>query len=99
MVLRARYTDDVVEAAVNDGVDQLVLLGAGFDTTALRRVSSSPVKIFEVDAPTTQADKRAVMERLRSMQSPNPIVWVPCDFEHDTLRSFSTADSTPPGRA
>ncbi|CPW95226.1 S-adenosyl-L-methionine-dependent methyltransferase yktD [Mycobacteroides abscessus] len=86
LVLRARYTDDVVEAAVNDGVDQLVLLGAGFDTTALRRVSKSPVKIFEVDAPTTQADKRAVMERLRSMQSPNPIVWVPCDFEHDTLR-------------
>lgn len=86
LVLRARYTDDVVEAAVGEGVGQLVLLGAGFDTTALRRAWDNPVKIFEVDAPTTQADKRAVMDRLRTAYSDDDIVWVPCDFEHDVLR-------------
>lgn len=61
-VLRVRYTDDVCEAAINDGVDQLVLLGAGFDTTTLRSPAHTLVKTFEVDAPTTQADKRAVVE-------------------------------------
>ena len=61
-VLRVRYTDDVCEAAINDGVDQLVLLGAGFDTTTLRSPAHTFVKTFEVDAPTTQADKRAVVE-------------------------------------
>lgn len=86
LVLRARYTDDVVEAAVGEGVGQLVLLGAGFDTTALRRAWDNPVRIFEVDAPTTQADKRAVMDKLRTAQSDDDIVWVPCDFEHDVLR-------------
>ncbi|ORA58155.1 class I SAM-dependent methyltransferase [Mycobacteroides franklinii] len=86
LVLRARYTDDVLEAVINDGVDQVVLLGAGFDTTSLRRAADSPVKIFEVDAPPTQADKRAVMERLRPCDGNDHIVWVPCDFEHDALR-------------
>lgn len=99
LVLRARYTDDVVEAAVGEGVGQLVLLGAGFDTTALRRAWDNPVKIFEVDAPTTQADKRAVMDRLRTAHSDDDIVWVPCDFEHDVLRERlldSGFDSTRP---
>jgi len=86
LVLRARYTDDVLEAVINDGVDQVVLLGAGFDTTSLRRAADSPVTIFEVDAPPTQADKRAVMERLQPGEGNHHIVWVPCDFEHDALR-------------
>ncbi|MGH3723420.1 MAG: class I SAM-dependent methyltransferase [Mycobacterium sp.] len=98
LVLRVRYTDDVLEAAINDGVDQVVLLGAGFDTTALRRAAHSPVKIFEVDAPPTQADKRVIMERLRSTGSDDEIVWVPCDFEHDVLRERLLASQFDPTR-
>ncbi len=84
IVLRVRYTDDVCEAAINDGVDQLVLLGAGFDTTSLRRAEAS-VTIFEVDSPATQEDKRAVSERLQPARDNSQTVWVPCDFEHDAL--------------
>jgi methyltransferase (TIGR00027 family) len=97
-VLRVRYADDEWEAAINDGVDQLVLLGAGFDTTTLRKGAHAPVKIFEVDAPTTQADKRAVIEQLRSTRTLDQTVWVPCDFEHDTLRERLRAKGFDPTR-
>lgn len=30
------YTDDVRQQAISAGIDQIVLLGAGFDTTSLR---------------------------------------------------------------
>ncbi|SOJ55194.1 Putative S-adenosyl-L-methionine-dependent methyltransferase [Mycobacterium simulans] len=83
IALRVRYADDACQAAISDGIDQLVLLGAGFDTTSLRR-ATAPVRVFEVDAPTTQAHKRPVIERLSPAHCET--VWVPCDFEHDVLR-------------
>jgi methyltransferase (TIGR00027 family) len=84
IALRVRYADDVCEAAIRDGIDQVVLLGAGFDTTSLRK-AAAPVTIFEVDAPATQKDKRQVTERLLPASSSAQIVWVPCDFEKDGL--------------
>jgi methyltransferase (TIGR00027 family) len=85
IALRVRYADDACEAAFRVGIDQLVLLGAGFDTTSLRR-ATAPVRVFEVDAPTTQARKRPVVERLLPIPHESETVWVPCDFERDVLR-------------
>ena len=85
IALRVRYADDACEAAISEGIDQLVLLGAGFDTTSLRRCGTA-LTIFEVDAPATQADKRPVVERLLPPDRECELVWVPCDFEHDRLR-------------
>lgn len=82
IALRVRYADDARAAAVDDGIDQLVLLGAGFDTTGLR-MDKAAMTLFEVDAPATQAHKRPVVERLASGDQ---TVWVSCDFEHDALR-------------
>jgi methyltransferase (TIGR00027 family) len=96
-VLRVRYTDEVCEAAINDGFDQLVLLGAGFDTTTLRS-AQGPGRTFEVDAPATQAAKRAIVERLRSTTVSHQPVWVPCDFERDTLREKLLAKGFDPKR-
>jgi methyltransferase (TIGR00027 family) len=93
-----RYTDEVCAAATRAGVDQVVLLGAGFDTTRLRR-AQSPVTFFEVDAPTTLAHKCAVSERLLPTRCNAQTVWVPCDFEHDSLRErllTNGLDSTRP---
>ena len=85
VALRVRYSDDACRAALAAGITQVVLLGAGFDTSSLRH-ATDPVTVYEVDAPATQADKRAIMEdRFRSGPSCH-IVWVPCDFEHDTVR-------------
>ena len=85
IVCRARYADDASAAAITDGIDQLVLLGAGFDTTSIRR-SADPVTVFEVDAPATQNTTRPVAERLLPPTRDSHIVWVACDFEKGTLR-------------
>lgn len=97
IVLRVRYTDDVCDAAIRDGIDQVVLLGAGFDTTGLRRAGSA-VRIFEVDAPATQRDKRSLTERLPPSQRSNQTVWVPCDFEQDALQERLVSSGFDPAR-
>jgi methyltransferase (TIGR00027 family) len=96
-VLRVRYTDDVYQQALTEGIDQVVLLGAGFDTTTLRRPAPGSVTTYEVDAPPTQADKRAVVQRLRVPRS-DQLVWVPCDFEHDALREKLVSRGFDPSR-
>jgi methyltransferase (TIGR00027 family) len=84
VVLRVRYLDDILDKAIADGIDQIVLLGAGFDTTSVRWQQAGAT-IFEVDAPSTQRDKRATTERLLRTDHAHKIVWVPCDFETDAL--------------
>src|SRR5690348_11462797 len=37
VLLRGRYFDELLAQAVKEGIEQLVLLGAGYDATALRR--------------------------------------------------------------
>jgi methyltransferase (TIGR00027 family) len=45
ILCRTRYIDDVLKRSLGDGIDQLVILGAGFDSRAYRishpRVGSS----------------------------------------------------------
>lgn len=98
VVLRVRYSDDACDAAIGDGIEQLVLLGAGFDTTSLRH-ATAPVRVFEVDAPATQADKRPVIERLLPSHSSCQTVWVPCDLEQDVLREKVLGSGFDPARA
>jgi methyltransferase (TIGR00027 family) len=85
IVARVLYADDACEAAKTDGINQLVLLGAGFDTTSLR-ASESSLTVFEVDAPSTLAEKRTIHERLQPSREGGETVWVACDFEKDLLR-------------
>jgi methyltransferase (TIGR00027 family) len=63
--------------------DQLVILGAGFDTRAHRLPAASAVATFEVDHPATQARKVAIVagEGLDTRR----VTYVPVDFEHDRL--------------
>ena len=53
-IARTRLIDDWIEQSGGE-VDQLVLLGAGFDTRAWRLKSLDAVRIYEVDHPTLQA--------------------------------------------
>lgn len=59
--VRTRYIDDRVAEALAGGLDQLVILGAGFDARAHRLPGLAGVRVFEVDHPSTQAMKRAVV--------------------------------------
>ena len=83
-VARTRYIDDYSQACVSGGVEQVVILGAGFDTRAYRLEGFKKVKVFEVDHPSTQKMK---MARLRGVirELPSWVTFVPVDFEKDKL--------------
>src|SRR4029434_1377899 len=54
---RTRYFDDMLDAQIAAGVGQVVILGAGLDTRAVRKQSAG-VRFFEIDDPATMALKR-----------------------------------------
>jgi methyltransferase (TIGR00027 family) len=84
--VRARLTEDVVEQASRLGVNQFVILGAGLDSFAYRRHDLvDRLRIFEVDHPGSQEWKRHRLHEL-GIQRPNSLVYVPVDFERQTLR-------------
>lgn len=81
-IVRTKVIDDVVEGAARQR-DQVVLLGAGYDTRAHRLSSLAGHDVFEVDHPTTQATKRATVAALGLPTE--HVVYVPVDFEQDDL--------------
>ena len=84
IAVRTRFAEDALAAAVDRGVSQLVVLGAGLDTYAYRGPLGGRLRIFEVDHPATQAWKR---ERLADAGIPLPpcLTFAPINFEHQTL--------------
>jgi methyltransferase (TIGR00027 family) len=82
---RSRIAEDALSRAVERGVRQIVILGAGLDTFALRNPHDArQIRIYEVDHPATQAWKR---QRLAEAQIALPLwlIFVPVNFEHDDV--------------
>jgi methyltransferase (TIGR00027 family) len=82
---RSRIAEDALSRAVDKGIRQIVILGAGLDTFALRNPHGArPIRIYEVDHPATQVWKR---QRLADAQIALPpwLIFVPVDFERDDL--------------
>ncbi len=76
-----RYAEDEVERQVREGVDQYLILGAGFDTFALRRGDlRDRLAVYEVDHPDVQALKRERIARADAAPAALP-TFVPVDFE------------------
>ncbi len=85
IICRARYTEDKLEAAIDNGMRQYVLLGAGFDSYALRHAATAKrLRIFELDHPLSQQVKK---ERIYKHHDrlPSLLEFVPVDFEKQTL--------------
>lgn len=85
MAARSRFAEDSLSAAVERGLRQLVVLGAGLDTFALRNPhADAGLRVFEVDHPETQAWKR---ERLAQagLAVPRLLTFVAVDFERQDL--------------
>jgi methyltransferase (TIGR00027 family) len=77
LAARTLFFDQAVTRALDDGVRQVVIIGAGYDSRALRLARPS-VRFFEVDHPATQAEKRR--------RAPAAgVVYVPVDLLVDRL--------------
>jgi methyltransferase (TIGR00027 family) len=83
-VARTRLIDDSIADALTRGLDQLVILGAGFDARAYRLAGLSEVDVFEVDHPDTLAKKRAILRRA-SVDAPARLRSVGIDFKSADL--------------
>ncbi len=83
-VARTKVIDDWLADALDTGLDQLVLLGAGYDSRPYRIPGAERLAVFEVDHPDTQPRKRELLER-RFGEVPAHARLVPVDFERDSL--------------
>ncbi len=83
VVLRTVAIDDALTHAVANGIDQLVILGAGLDARAHRLKVLRDTVVFEVDHPASQRFKRrkatTVPVQARELR------YVAVDFERDDL--------------
>jgi len=83
-VARTRYIDDYLQTCISDGVEQVVILGAGCDSRAYRFKALEGITVFEVDHPATQEMKMANVKRVLGGLS-RWVTHVPVDFEKEEL--------------
>lgn len=83
LVARSRYAEDNLARAVEHGVTQYVLLGAGLDTFAHRNPYPG-LRVFEVDHPATQAWKQELLDA-GGLVTPECLTYAPVDFERESL--------------
>ena len=86
VVLRSRFAEDRLAAAVLRGIKQYIILGAGFDTFALRQPPwARALKILEVDQPGTQAMKHSHLAAA-DLAMPENAGFASIDLEGESLR-------------
>jgi methyltransferase (TIGR00027 family) len=79
LLCRTRFIDDALRTALANGHEQVLLLGAGFDSRAYRIRGADRVPVFELDHPATQAWKLERMERTHKTL-PKNVTFAPIDF-------------------
>jgi methyltransferase (TIGR00027 family) len=93
VVIRSRYAEDALREATLRGVRQYVLIGAGFDSFALRRPAfSDGLDIFEVDHPATQGFK---IQRIKDcgISLPPTVHFLAADLASEDLASVLARSS------
>ncbi len=84
IIARVRYFDDFIRKSINEGLEQLVILGAGYDTRTYRIDELNNIKVFEVDHPNTQSFKIEKIKEIFDFTHDN-VIYVSIDFETETL--------------
>jgi methyltransferase (TIGR00027 family) len=85
VIARTRYFDDFLQQRLPDGAEQLVILGAGYDSRPYRYIDQlAGVQVFEVDHPATSLAKQAKIGALFG-EKPANIAYVAVDFTVDEL--------------
>jgi methyltransferase (TIGR00027 family) len=88
ILARTRYIDDYLRTCLDNGIDQLVILGAGLDSRAYRfEQLIGHVEVFEVDQEPTQQEKRRRLESIFGAL-PDHVSFVPIDFNAETLEKL-----------
>jgi len=85
IVARIKFIDEYLIRCISEGLEQLVIIGAGYDTRAYRleKVKEN-VTVFEVDHPVTQEVKRDKIKQIFG-ELPGHVIYTPVVFGEDRL--------------
>jgi methyltransferase (TIGR00027 family) len=91
VIARTKYIDSVFMDALEQGFDQIVIFGAGFDSRAQRfKELNEKTKIFELDAPITQREKLNAFKE-KDIMIPENLIYVQINFIKESLAGKLTA--------
>jgi methyltransferase (TIGR00027 family) len=85
IIARTKYVDSVFRRSALNGVDQILIFGAGFDSRATRFAAKlGRTRVFELDAPPTQEAKLRQMRKRKVAINPSAR-FVAIDFSKESL--------------
>jgi methyltransferase (TIGR00027 family) len=97
LLARTAFFDERYARALDDGTEQIVLLGAGYDTRPHRMPSAGGQKVIELDVAPTQQRKRECLRRA-GLTEPAGLVFAPIDFNTQTIASVLREAGYDPAR-
>jgi methyltransferase (TIGR00027 family) len=97
IAMRSRFAEDSARHAIEKGVRQILVLGAGLDTFAYRLERTQDMRVFELDHPATQAEKRRRMTEAQIVE-PAHVSYVAHDFEGGSMTAALKAGDLDPDR-
>ena len=98
VLIRARYAEQALEAAIRDGITQYAIIGAGLDSFALRRADlMRRLRVFEIDLPEMQALKRKRLRRM-GVEPPAGLHFVAANLGRVPVMEALADSSFDPGR-
>jgi methyltransferase (TIGR00027 family) len=98
VVTRTRYAEDALRTAAEAGVQQYVLIGAGFDSFALRRPPyAAALQIFEIDFPATQLLKIECIAAC-GVRLPDSVHFVAADLSQVSVAAALARSSFDPAK-
>lgn len=83
LISRTRFIDDLIEKSAKEGIEQYVILGAGYDSRANRLNLPPSLKIFEVDQPEVSDKKLSKLPK--DLPNQENITYVNVDFSYQSL--------------
>ncbi|WP_328475609.1 SAM-dependent methyltransferase [Actinoplanes sp. NBC_00393] len=84
VVCRTRVIDDACRDALAAGLRQVVILGAGMDTRPYRMPAMSQARVWELDLPAVQAEKKAALARVLP-EAATHVRYAPIDLTVQTV--------------
>jgi len=94
---RTAFFDERYARTLDDGTEQIVLLGAGYDTRPRRMPSPDGLKVIELDIAPTQERKRDCLGRA-GLAEPAGLVFAPIDFNTQSIATVLREAGYDPGR-
>ena len=95
IAMRSRFAEDCARRASEEGARQILVLGAGLDTFAYRLPPSEGLRVFELDHPATQREKRRRLAEAQ-IHEPGHVAYVAHDFEHGSMTAALEAAGLDP---